>query len=88
MKISDIPNSALSAQPTPIPMKVVYDWDVLHDVLLKEGFVIIESDNNRTTKAGAIECVPVKAFTSHLRTTNKLRLQTKRISSNRWFCTL
>jgi hypothetical protein len=88
MKIADIPNSALSAQPTPIPMKVVYDWDVMLDVLLKQGFVIIESDNNRTTTVGGVECVPVKAFNSYIRTTKKMKLYTKRISANRWFCTL
>lgn len=88
MKISDIPTEALAAPPTPIPTRVVYDWEVLLEVMLKQGYVIIESDKLRTTTANAEECVLVKMFNSYCRTTRKQKLRTKRISATRWFCTL
>jgi hypothetical protein len=89
MKFSDIPQSAQFAPATPIPTKVVPDWDALRKVLEQQGFVIIESDEVRTaTSAGAEECVPVKAFASHVRATKKLRLRVKRIGITRWFCTI
>jgi len=88
MKITDVPQHAFTAEPTPIPTKQVYDWDALHDTLVRQGFVVIETDQLRTLTNNAEEAVLVKMFNSHLRTTKKLRLQTKRISANRWFCTL
>lgn len=88
MKITDVPNEALYAQPTPVPTKVVYDWGALHEVMITQGFVVIESDEIRVLPSGAEESVLVKAFNSHLRQTKNLRLQTKRISATRWFCTL
>ena len=88
MRIADIPNKALDSPPTPIPMRVIYDWDKLFEILKTEGFVIIESTTLRKTKAGVDEAVEVKAFNSHVRTTRKLKLYTKRISATRWFCTL
>jgi hypothetical protein len=89
MKISDVPACAFARRAaTPIPTKVVPDWDALHQTLLEQGFVVIESDVIRTTSRGADECVLVKAFNSHLRTTKKLKLYTKRITKTRWFCTL
>lgn len=88
MKISDVPKRAFTASPTPIPKKTVNDWDALYRVLLKRGFVIIESTDLRRTAAGAEECVPVKDFNNHVRITKRERLYTKRISETRWFCTL
>ena len=84
MKASEVPNMAWSAQPTPIPTKVTYDWDALLAVIQAQGFVIIESDNIR----GEHDCVEVKMFNSYVRGTKKLRLQTKRLTKSRWFCTL
>ena len=55
----------------------------MHLILLANGYVVIESDEMR-----GLECVPVKAFNSHLRLTKNLKLRTKRISETRWFCTL
>ena len=88
MKISDIPDEALDATPTPIPTKTVYDWEALHRVMKRQGFVVIETDDTRMTTAGAEESVLVKAFNSHMRTVKGLRLKTKRISKTRWYCTL
>lgn len=84
MKASEVPDAAWDAQPTPIPTKVVYDWDALLAIMGKQGFVIINSDNVR----GKYDCVEVKMFNSYLRSTKKLRLQTKRLTKSRWFCTL
>ena len=84
MKLSEIPANAFVASPTPIPTKVAYDWDALYAILVHRGFVIIESDRVR----GLHDCVEVKAFNSHLRQIKKAKLKTKRISENKWYCTL
>lgn len=84
MRLSEIPLDAFVASPTPLPTKVVYDWDALYAILVHRGFVIIESDRLR----GGHDCVEVKAFNSHLRQIKDAKLKTKRIASNRWFCTL
>lgn len=88
MKLSDVPKRALTASPTPIPVKTVEDWDALYQMLLKRGFVIIESHDLRRTASGAEESVPVKAFNNHVRLSKRARLITKRISETRWYCTL
>lgn len=88
MKNSEIPNEALSALPTPIPTKEVYDWGALLAILNEKNFVVIESDEIRITKNGAEDCVPVKAFNSYVRVVMKRQLRTKRLSKTRWFCTL
>lgn len=88
MKVSDVPDKAWSAKPTPIPTKVVYDWDAMMSVIKKQGFVIIESDQVRVTKLGGEECVPVKAFNAYVRITKGRQLKTKRLTKSRWFCTL
>ena len=88
MRIADVPEAALTAEPTPIPTKQVYDWDAMHQILLQKGFVIIESSDVRTLQNGAEECVQVKMFNSHMALAKKLKLRTKRISATRWFCTL
>lgn len=88
MKISDVPDKALSAPATPVPTKTIYDWDALLVIIKRDGFVIIESENVRQTSCGADECVEVKMFNSHVRNIKGMRLRTKRISKSRWFCTL
>lgn len=84
MKAKEIPMEAFNTPPTPIPTKMVYDWDAMYAILAHRGFVIIESDNIR----GEHDCVEVKAFNSHLRQIKKIGLRTRRISANRWFCCL
>lgn len=88
MKMADIPHRAFSTEPTPIPTRIVYDWEQVLAAIDRDGFVIIESDDLRTTKQGGIECIQVKALNSFARTTKNRQLKTKRISHNRWFCTL
>jgi hypothetical protein len=88
MKISDVPDEAFSAAPTPIPMKMVPDWDALYQILMAKGFVIIESTDVRATSIGGEECVQVKSLSNHVRLTQGSRMQTKRISATRWYCTL
>lgn len=88
MRIDEIPDAALNAAPTPIPTKVMYDWQALYETLKAQGFVVIESDQLRTMPSGGVESVLVKMFNSHLRQTVGVRLRTKRISAHRWYCTL
>ena len=88
MRIEDVPKAAFTTAPTPIPTKVVHDWQALHDTLKAQGFVIIESDQLRVMAGGGSEGVLVKMFNSHLRQTVGARLKTKRISAHRWYCTL
>lgn len=88
MKLKDVPQAALGARATKVPTKLVPDWDAMYDILKRQGYVIIESDDLRLTSAGADECVPVKAFNSHLRGVHRTPLRTKRIGNNRWYCTL
>lgn len=88
MRMSDVPEAAFAAPATTVPTKIQYDWEALFDVMQQQGFVIIESDVVRTRPDGQVECVIVKAFNCHVRTTQKKALRTKRIGSNRWFCCL
>lgn len=87
MRITDIPTEALTAQPTHVPKKTVYDWDSLVKTLKTQGYVIIETEDVRPMANGGEEAVIVKMFCGHLRA-KKLRLGTKRISKTRWYCTL
>ncbi len=86
MRLSNVPEQAFTAAPTPIPTKVVPDWDSLYQTLLKQGFVIIESNELRSNSVGGEECVPVKSFNNHVRLTKGERLRTKRITGTKWFC--
>ena len=88
MKMQDVPIKAFTAQPTPIPTRVVPDWDALQATLEREGFVVVEAGELRQAPNGSWENTIVKAFNSHLRTIKKVRLFTRRIGHNRWFCTL
>lgn len=88
MKVGDVPTEALTAPPTPIPTKVVHDWQAMYEILQKQGFVVIETDQLRETTQGGVEAVPVKMFNSYLRQTIGVRLKTKRISATRWYCVL
>ena len=88
MRFDDIPSTAYTAAPTPVPTKVTYDWQALHETLKAQGFVIIESDQIRALPSGGVESALVKMFNSHLRQTAGVRLKTKRISVHRWYCTL
>lgn len=86
MKASEVPKEALIAPPTPIPTKVVNDWDALCQVISTQGFVIIESAEIITTACGGVECMPVKLLSNHVQRAKGKRLATKRISEHRWYC--
>ena len=88
MKIQDVPKQAFTAEPTPIPTKVVPDWDALLSVLTTNGFVVLEADELRTAKSGSQEAVNVKNFNNYVRMTKRRQLLTKRISNTRWVCVL
>ena len=88
MKITDVPNDAFTAEPTPIPTKVVPDWNALLSVLTTSGFVVLEADEFRVTKHGVQEAVNVKNFNNYVRMTKRRQLLTKRISDTRWVCVL
>lgn len=88
MKMQDVPLKAFTAKATPIPTKCVPDWDALQATLEREGFVVIEEGELRQATSGSWENTIVKAFNAHLRVTKKVRLFTRRIGHNRWFCTL
>ena len=88
MRFTEIPSEAFTAPPTPIPQKIVYDWNSLHLTIIEKGFVVIDSDEIRVLPSGAEECIPVKAFNSHVRLTKGILLRTKRIGATRWYCTL
>lgn len=88
MKIQDVPKQAFTAEPTPIPTKVVPDWDALLSVLTTNGFVVLESDELRIAKSGSQEAVNVKNFNNYVRMTKRRQLLTKRISNTRWVCVL
>lgn len=88
MKITDVPNDAFTAEPTPIPTKVVPDWNALLSVLTTSGFVVLEADEFRVTKHGVQEAVNVKNFNNYVRMTKRRQLLTKRITTTRWVCVL
>jgi hypothetical protein len=88
MRIEEVPKKAWGVSPTPIPTKMVHDWEALLAILEKRNFIIIESDEIRITKNGTEECIPVKAFNAFVRNVKEKQLRTKRLSQTRWFCTL
>lgn len=88
MKITDVPKQAFNAEPTPIPMKSVPDWDALYSVLMDEAFIVLEADELRISKNGSQEAVNVKNFNNYVRITKRRQLLTKRISDTRWVCML
>ena len=88
MKITDVPEAAFTAKPTPIPMKSVPDCEAMLAVLIAKGFVVIEADEMRVTSIGTQEAVNVKNFNSFVRVTKHRKLLTKRVSNTRWVCVL
>ena len=92
MRLSEVPDEAFNAKPTRIPTKkvIVPDWAMFYTMVEREGFVIIEcgEDEIRTTKLGAEEGVPVKAFNSWVRANFGRHIKTKRLSATRWFVAL
>jgi hypothetical protein len=88
MKMQDVPLKAFTAQATPIPTKLMPDWDALYATLERDGFVVIEEGELRQTAIGSWENTMVKGLNSHIRVIKKMRMFTKRIGHNRWFCTL
>ena len=85
LNLGNMPDDILTKAATPIPTKttVTNDYDALYQILLGEEFVVIESDEHRTSAAGCAECVPVKSFVTYLNL-RKVKLATKRIGKNRW----
>ena len=88
MKIQDVPKQAFTAEPTPIPMRPIPDWDALLSVLIAEGFIVLEADKFRVTRHGVQEAVNVKNFNNYVRIVKRRQLLTKRISDTRWVCIL
>ena len=92
MKIADVPKAAFTQTAIKVPTKVVttYDWEALHDLIGKKGFVVIEcgEDELRITNAGGEEAPVVKAFNSWVRANFGWHLKTKRIGATRWFVAL
>jgi hypothetical protein len=88
MRLKDVPHAAWDAPATPLPTKVVYDWDAMHRILETQGYVVIEADETRFMGNGAEESVVVKMFNGHMRMTKKTKLFTKRIGKTRWVCVL
>lgn len=92
MRLSEVPDEAFNAKPTRIPTKkvVVPDWAMFYTMVEREGFAVIEcsEDEIRTTKLGAEESVPVKAFNSWVRANFGHHVKTKRLSATRWFVAL
>ena len=88
MKLQEVPHQAFTAEPTPIPTKVVPDWNALLSVLTAKGFIVLEADGFRVTKHGVQEAVNVKNFNNYVRMTKRRQLLTKRITTTRWVCVL
>ena len=88
MKTEEVPDKAWDASPTPIPMKMVHDWEALLTILEKRNFIIIKSNEIRITKNGVEECIPVKAFNAFVRNVKKKQLRTRRLTKTKWFCAL
>jgi hypothetical protein len=92
VKIDDIPDEAFKARITPVPMRLVPDWDALYDLLVQREFIVLEvplSDLRRVSKTHkAVESVTVKGFNNHVRLVKKKALRTKRITQLRWYCEL
>lgn len=92
MKLSEVPDKALRAEPIDIPTKqvVMFDWAKFYEIVERNGFVVVECDEDeiRITKSGAEESVPVKAFNSWTRANFGRHIKSRRLSANRWFVSL
>jgi hypothetical protein len=90
MKWKDIPKDAWKRRPTPIPTKLVPDWETLFFQLDEQGYLVIECpvEDLRFTVAGVPEAPPVKAFNSWVRGVAKRKLFTRRITNERWVVVL
>ena len=91
MKVEDIHADGWTAPPTQVPTKVVYDWAALYETIQEQGFVVIESDQLRKTPSGGAESVLVKclvAYVHNRKQTPRLKIVSRRIGVNRWYCAL
>ena len=86
LNLGNMPDSVLSKAVTPIPTKqvVVNDWDALHQILLNDGFVVIESEEIRELRHSGVDCAPVKAFVAFMNIRRGVKIATKRIGKHRW----
>jgi hypothetical protein len=90
MRFDDVPDRAYDIAPTPVPMKVVPDWDALYETLLREPYIVLDVpvEDLRYYKSTAAEAPTVKGLNNHVRLSKKRKLLTKRISATRWLCML
>jgi hypothetical protein len=90
MKMKDVPDEALRTAATPIPIKMVptKDWATFYEILLEQGYIIIESGPLRKLVTGGEESPEVKSFNAYVRQTVGKNLQTRRISKTRWICAI
>lgn len=89
MKLEQVTDDMLSKPAIAIPTKtvVVNDYDALWQILLKEKFVVIESDDMRVNYVGNLECSPIKSFVTFMNI-RKVHIATKRLSKHRWVLTI
>lgn len=85
MKWDDIPDAVLDMQAVHPPVKLVVDNDALFDMLMQQKWMLIQTNPHEDTPQGN---AMIKAFNCHVRITKKMRLLTKKLSTDTWVVTL
>lgn len=88
MRMSDVPDEAMTAPATQIPTRTLYDWDAVEKLVLEHGWIVLESPVTRANPGNGSEEAPiVKAFTAAMYHKG-YRTHTRRLGKTRWYCSI
>lgn len=85
MKWGDIPDEVLDKEAIYPPVKLVVDNDALFHLLKQQKWLVIQTDPHEDNPSGN---ATIKAFNCYVRITKRMRLLTKRLSTDKWIVTL
>ena len=90
MRMADIHEAAWKARASPIPTKMVPDFDAMFDILNTQGWLVLEPPpiDHRETAIGALESKIVKDFKNWMINNKRLMLSHRRIGEYRWYITV
>lgn len=87
MRLADIPDEAWKSRASPIPTKMVPDFDAMFDALNAQGWLVLEPPaiDHRETTIGALESKVVKDFKNWMINNKGFMLNHRRIGQYRWY---
>lgn len=90
MRMSDIKKEAWKVRATPIPTRMVPDFEALFHALETQGWLVLEppSADHRLTTGDALESKLVKDFKNWMISNKSLMLSNRRIGQFRWYITI